>query len=164
MKIPIAALLALIASRAALSQTCDVTRFGAVGNGITVNTAAIQAAIDSCAITGGTVLIPSGTFVTGTLVLKSNVTLKVEGTLQGSTNISHYPDMIPLIRSMTDGNTHKAIIYAENAHHVTLRGPGTINGNGFSFWVPRNAPTASASYRAGTSCMRTSPCRMPHSG
>jgi len=109
------------------SQTYNVINFGAVGNGSTVNTAAIQAAIDTCTITGGTVLIPSGTFVTGTIQLKSNVTLEVIGTLQGSTNINHYPDFIPALRSMADENTQKAIIYAEGQHNIAITGSGTIN-------------------------------------
>lgn len=124
----------------AFGQTYNVTDFGAVGNGSTVNTAAIQAAIDTCTITGGTVLIPSGTFVTGTIVLKSNVTLEVNGTLQGSTNINHYPDFIPALRSMSDENTQKAIIYAEQQHNITIRGSGTLNGNGFSFLGASDRP------------------------
>jgi len=122
------------------SQTYNVINFGAVGNGSTVNTAAIQAAIDTCTITGGTVLIPSGTFVTGTIQLKSNVTLEVIGTLQGSTNINHYPDFIPALRSMADENTQKAIIYAEGQHNIAITGSGTINGNGFSFLGASNRP------------------------
>lgn len=122
------------------AQTYNVTDFGAVGNGSTLNTAAIQAAIDSCTMTGGTVLIPSGTFVTGTLILKSNVTLEVAGTLQGSTNINHYPDMIPALRSLSDENSQKSIIYAEGQHSIAITGSGTINGNGFSFLGASNRP------------------------
>jgi len=122
------------------AQVYDVTDFGAVGNGSTVNTAAIQAAIDSCTVTGGTVLIPAGTFVTGSIVLKSNVTLEVNGTLQGSSNINHYPDFIPALRSMADENTQKSIIYAEAANNITITGSGTINGNGFSFLGASNRP------------------------
>ncbi len=122
------------------AQTYNIIDFGAVGNGSTVNTAAIQAAIDTCAITSGTVLVPSATFVTGTIILKSNVTLEVAGTLQGSTNINHYPDIIPSLRSMADENTQKAIIYAENEHNITIKGSGIINGNGLSFFGANDRP------------------------
>ncbi len=122
------------------AQTWDITDFGAIGNGSTVNTNAIQDAIDSCAIAGGTVLVPSGTFVTGTIMLKSNVNLRVVGTLKGSTNISHYPDMIPALRSLADENSQKSIIYAENRHNISITGTGTVDGNGFSFLGANERP------------------------
>lgn len=122
------------------AQTWDITDFGAIGNGSVVNTTAIQDAIDSCAITGGTVLVPSGTFVTGTIILKSNVNLRVEGTLKGSANINHYPDMIPALRSLADENAQKSIVYAENRHNVSITGTGTIDGNGLSFLGANDRP------------------------
>ena len=56
----------------------SVSDFGARGDGKTVNTRAIQRVIDLCAEKGGKVIIPQGEFVTGTLFLKSNVTLRLE--------------------------------------------------------------------------------------
>src|SRR5579862_5674744 len=56
----------------------NVSNFGAKGDGATLDTAAFQAAIDACARDqGGTVLAPAGTFVIGTIEMKSNVTLRV---------------------------------------------------------------------------------------
>ncbi|GIV34308.1 MAG: hypothetical protein KatS3mg031_1843 [Chitinophagales bacterium] len=134
------ALIAVVTVSRNYAQVYNITDFGAVGNGSTVNTAAIQAAIDTCSITGGTVLVPTGTFVTGTLVLKSNVTLEIHGTLQGSPNISHYPDYISALRSMADASSQKSLLYAEQASHITLTGNGTINGNGLAFLGASNRP------------------------
>src|SRR4051794_33814308 len=71
----------------------DIRDFGAKGDGQTVNTKAIQAAIDACAASGGgTVVVPSGDFRTGTLQLKSYVTLQLSaaGRILGSTNRADY--------------------------------------------------------------------------
>jgi len=71
-----------------------VTAFGAAGDGKTLNTSSIQAAIDAChAAGGGRVILPRGVFVTGTIRLKSHVTLRVEAgaRLAGSTRSDDYP-------------------------------------------------------------------------
>ena len=71
----------------------DVRDFGAAGDGATLNTAAIQQAIAACtAAGGGEVLVAGGRFVTGTIYLKDNVTLRIAAgaTLLGSTNIADY--------------------------------------------------------------------------
>jgi hypothetical protein len=71
----------------------DVRRFGAVGDGLHLDTRAIQAAIDACAAAkGGIVFVPPGQYQSGTIFLKSNVTLHLAAaaTILGSTNLSHY--------------------------------------------------------------------------
>jgi hypothetical protein len=119
----------------------NIRDFGAKGDGITLDTAALQAAIDACNRDGGgTVLVPAGTFLIGATELKSNVTLHIaaSGKLLGSADGKHYHavDAIPLSGDTTlvDGNW--ALLYATNARNVTLEGPGTIDGQGFQFHSP----------------------------
>ena len=72
----------------------SVTDFGAVGDNKTLNTKAIQDAIDACyAPGGGRVVIPRGVFVTGTIRLKSHVTLRIDvgAILTGSIDLEDYP-------------------------------------------------------------------------
>jgi hypothetical protein len=110
-----------------------ITGFGAVGDSITVNTAAIQSAIDSCHNAGGgTVEVPPGNFVTGTVFLKSNVVINLQqgATIQGSTNMNDYPDVIPQMRSYADNYPQKSVFYAENQSNIGITGQGTFNGNG----------------------------------
>jgi hypothetical protein len=111
----------------------NITTYGAVGNGSTDNTTAIQRAIDSCtAQGGGLVWVPQGTFQTRTLRLKDNVTLYLAqgATLRGDGTPGNYPDITAPIRNYTDNNTRRSLLYAENARNIGLRGPGTLDGNG----------------------------------
>src|SRR5207302_3461613 len=82
---------AVTAATTATPKVCDITDRGAVGDGSTVNTRAIQATIDSCPA-GGEVLVPPGTFVTGAIWLKSDMTLDIAkgATLLGSANADDY--------------------------------------------------------------------------
>ena len=76
----------------------DPYDFGAKGDGKTIDTKAIQTAIDSCYSNGGgKVLLYGGTFVSGTIILKSNVCLHIEAgaTLLGSEDLKDYPDINP---------------------------------------------------------------------
>ena len=120
------------------ARVYNVRDFGAKGDGQTLDTAAVQAAIDACNKDGGgTVLVPAGTFQIGTVELKSNVTLHIAaaGKLLGSADGKQYHavDAIPLSGDTTlvDGNW--ALLFAVNAKNVTLEGPGTIDGQGFQF-------------------------------
>ena len=91
---PLAALHAAdTTSTARQTQAFDIRYYGAVDDGQTVNTSAIQKAIDAChASGGGTVMVSSGVFVTGSLRLKSRVTLKIvkDAILRGSPKIDDY--------------------------------------------------------------------------
>ena len=113
------------------SQTYNVRDFGAKGDGVSLDTAAVQAAIDACnRDKGGTVLVPAGTFVTGTVEMKSNVTLRIAagGTLLGSADGKHYHSVgaIPLSGDSTLNDGNVALIFAVDAHHFSIEGPGTI--------------------------------------
>lgn len=112
--------------------------FGAKGDSKTIDTKAIQAAIDSCHNSGGgKVYLHSGTFISGTLYLKSNVTLYIEAgtTLKGSDNLEHFPS-IPSNHSAYQKSleTNKMLIYAEDVKNISILGRGTIDGNG-NHWV-----------------------------
>ena len=115
----------------------SVSDFGARGDGKTVNTRAIQRVIDLCAEKGGKVIIPQGEFVTGTLFLKSNVTLRLErgAHLLGSTNLADYPKKTVGFRFWGDTWTYQSLIIAHDIENVTIEGDGTIDGRGGSFPV-----------------------------
>jgi len=113
----------------------NVKDYGAVGDGTTFDMEAIQSAIDACYTAGGgTVYFPNGTFLTATLLLKSNVTLYLENgaTLYGSPNLDLYKSAIHLGFSIDEHQV--GIIAAENADNVSILGEGTIDGNGKVFW------------------------------
>jgi hypothetical protein len=110
----------------------DPKALGAAGDGITKDTTALQAAIDSVPSSGGSVYLHDGTFVTGTLRLKSNLTLYIAPTavLQGSPDIADFPAQSPLTQNLNLKDTRRAIVYVEGATNVTIDGGGTIDGNG----------------------------------
>lgn len=108
----------------------NVTHFGAVGDGETVVTTAVQRAIDACHLAGGgTVRVPAGDFVTGTIHIKSNVTLWLDhgARLLGSLNYDDYPidGLIPARE-----NTTHCWLYAGKAKNIAIRGLGVIDGRG----------------------------------
>lgn len=108
-----------------------VTDLGAVGDGETLNTIAIQKAIDEQhAKGGGTVIVPPGIFLTGTIVLKSNIALHLESgaVLRGSTSLDDY--------QRYDNGTQMGVIFAMDARNIVVSGPGTIDGNGRAFVYP----------------------------
>jgi polygalacturonase len=117
---------------AAPDKTVDATKAGAIGDGATVNTAAIQKAIDDCSASGGgTIQFPAGSYVTGTIQLKNNVTLQLDknAVVLGSTNAADYRNVDPFMAG--DGvPLGYALVVAEGAHHVGIEGTGTIDGRG----------------------------------
>jgi len=120
------------------SRVYNVRAYGAKGDKTSLDTAALQAAIDACtADGGGTVLVPAGTFIIGTVELKSNVTLHIAagGTLLGSADGKQYHavDAIPLHGDTTLNDGNWALLFAIKAQNVTIEGPGTIDGQGAQF-------------------------------
>src|ERR1700757_4376686 len=122
----------LVSASAHAAKVCDVRQYGAKGDGTTKDTAAIQKAIDACAENaGGTVKLSGGTFVSGPIVLKSNITLDVEkgATLLGSPDREDFPKA-----TFARNPTVQPFVSAPNAENVTIKGGGTIDGNGHIWW------------------------------
>ena len=117
----------------------DVRDYGAKPDGKTMCTKSIQKAIDVCAKQGGgTVYFPTGTFLSGTIYMKSSVTLRLDtgSTLLGSTNLKDYPPTVQAFRSYTDNYTDKSLIYGEKLQRIAITGSGTIDGQGAAFKGP----------------------------
>jgi polygalacturonase len=113
----------------ATAETYNIVSYGAKGNGGTINTRFIQQAIDECNRNGGgTVLIPSGIFLSGALFLRSHVNLHLQhgAVLKGSSDLQDYK---------TDSILY-GLICATDLEDVALTGEGQINGNSSSFMFP----------------------------
>jgi polygalacturonase len=112
----------------------NIRDFGAKGDGKTMNTTAINKAVESCNNKGGgTVVVPPGNFVTGTVVLRSNVNFHLEpgAVLTGSRDTSDYLKMESTL--FEEGYNRFGMICAVDAKNIAITGTGEINGNGTSF-------------------------------
>lgn len=110
----------------------NVASHGATGDGRTLDTTAIQAAIDACHSSGGGVVrLPAGRFLSGAIVLKSHVALHFSpgAVLLASPNQDDYP-------AGPDGGPVKHLIYARDAERIGLEGTGTIDGHSDAFFEP----------------------------
>jgi len=109
--------------------------YGAVGDGKTLNTAAIQQAIDAAARQGGVVTFAPGQYVTGSLFLKKGVTLELaQGvTLLGSQDLKDYPQ-IPTRIAGVEMTWPAALINILDQDNVAITGAGTVDGQGQPFW------------------------------
>lgn len=137
-------------SAAAEPSTFTVTGHNAVADGATLNTAAIQSAIDACAAAGGgTVHFPPGKYLTGTLFLKDHVRLHLDqgARILGSPNIADYPPTTCAYPSRTDRYTARALIWGEGLEDIAITGYGAIDGQGALF----HGKTASAEDMAAVS-------------
>ena len=118
----------------------DVRHYGAKGDGQTLDTAAIQKAIDACTV-GCKVLLPAGTYKSGSLYLKSNMTLEIaEGaTLLGSERAEDYPRdgyiQYPYSTTVRPASLINALPRDPRAHqafeNIRIVGKGVIDGNGW---------------------------------
>jgi hypothetical protein len=112
----------------------SVRAFGARGDSATLDTKAIQAAIDAAyKAGGGTVVLTPGIYRSGTIFLKSHVTLRVEGgaVLKGSADLNDY---VPMTWGHNRDRQPYHLVVARDAQNVTIEGSGTIDGNGQAFW------------------------------
>ena len=128
--------LAATACLAAAPTVYDVRDYGALPDGKTLATRPIQKAIDAAsAAGGGTVVFSAGTFRSGTLYLKNNITLALEpgATLLGSPDPRDYPENHSSVRSYTDVYVCQSLIAGEGLSHVAIIGRGTIDGSGGAF-------------------------------
>jgi polygalacturonase len=132
-----AALLGLLATGAAYAgpRVFVANDFGAKGDGTALDTAAIQRTIDRASTEGGTITMKPGTYLIGSLFLKSGVTFDVpEGaTLIGSEKGEDYP-MLPTRIAGIEMTWPAALINVRDQHDVVIKGKGTIDGDGPIWW------------------------------
>ncbi|EEF26321.1 Polygalacturonase precursor, putative [Ricinus communis] len=132
------ALILALPGLAFAAKSCDVKAYGATGDGVTKDTAAIQKAIDDCAAAGGGTVVLAGApmYVSGPLVLKSHITLSIATgtTLAGSEEHDDYP----LIEELRESG-RQPLLSSDKATDITINGGGTIDGRGQSWWPDRSA-------------------------
>lgn len=125
----------LILQTPLFAKSYSVLDFGAKADGVTLDTKAVQKAIDACTLAGGgSVIIPSGKKIAiGTIYLKDYVSLVVEigAELIGSPNIKDYTNDTHKNTYKNEPHMDKCLIFAKDAKNFSIVGEGTINGNGF---------------------------------
>ena len=113
-----------------------ISRYGALPDARTLNTKAIQSAIDACAKAGGgDLVIPKGTFITGSIFLKQGVNLLIEkdAVLKGSQNTNDYPWIDTRIAGL-EMKWPAALINADGVTNLEITGQGTLDGSGERWW------------------------------
>lgn len=136
-----------VLSYAARSATCSPVTFGGKGDGKTLNTQAIQRALQQCHdLGGGTVSLTPGIWLSGPLQLLSNTTLDIPkgAVLQASNQEGKF---VPAFIGHP-AKVNEAFIFASHASHVNLTGGGTLNGDGEQTWWP-DALAMRAQVRSG---------------
>jgi hypothetical protein len=128
----LSALLSSFASLSLASSDISVKDHGATGDGKTLDTDAIQHAIDDCSKSGGgTVVVPAGQYLVATVQLKDNVTLHLDAKaeLLGTTELPAYRNVDPF-KDGLGADVGWAMLAAVDAKHIAIEGDGTLNGNG----------------------------------
>jgi len=127
--------------KAPMADWLNVRNFGAKGDGATLDSPAVQAAIDKAANMGGTVYFPAGTYLCGTLKLRSNtaVYISIKATVLGSGNFGDYK---PENKVDEHSSMQTALFYGEDIQNICIGGPGKVDGNGEKFWIanPNHVP------------------------
>ena len=131
----------------------NVREFGAIPDGITNNTESIQKAIDECArCGGGRVVLSCGVYMTGSIILRSNVEVHIESsaTLLGSPCCEDYPEKQNLTHVISENlprRRNACLIFAENEENISITGKGKIDCNGKSFVVEKTGEWTSWQYQ-----------------
>ncbi|MBI5769912.1 MAG: glycoside hydrolase family 28 protein [Verrucomicrobia bacterium] len=119
----------------------NVLDYGAVADGKTKNTAAFAKAVATAAVAGGgTVWVPAGKYLTGSIALESNLTLHLDAgaELLYSGDPADSP-IVPSRWECTNVHTHAPLIYANGKHNIAITGRGTLNGQGWNWWWRSNS-------------------------
>ena len=126
-----------------LAAMFNVQEHGAAGDGKTLDSHAIQAAIEACAQRGGgTVYLPAGRYLAGSLFLRDNITLYLDAgaMILGSEN----PEDYPVIHSRWEGrhqDTHAPLIGGDHLQNIAVLGRGIIDGQGAVWWQAKKEKT-----------------------
>jgi polygalacturonase len=117
------------------AKTYNAAGYGAKGDGVTLNTKAIQAAIDAAAKDGGTVVLSPGIYLSGSIFVKTGVTLQVDKgvTILGSQRLEDYPVMPTRIAGI-EMSWPAALVNVYEQKNAAITGEGTIDGDGKIFW------------------------------
>lgn len=127
----------LILSLAARAERVDMLMAGAKADGKTLNTQLINSTIERLGKAGGgTLFFPAGKYLTGAIHLKSNITIDLEAgaTLLFSDN---FDDYLPFVEMRHEGvvmNSFSPLIYAVDCENITIKGEGTLDGQGKAWW------------------------------
>ena len=138
LRITLLAFLCLCATAILRAERVDMLKAGAKANGKALNTKLINSTIDRLNRGGGgTLFFPAGTYLTGSIHLKSNITLELEAgaILLFSDN---FDDYLPFVEVRHEGVMMKSfqpLIYAVDAENITIKGEGTLDGQGKKWWM-----------------------------
>ena len=135
-KLLLSTISALLVAFSANAADYNIKKYGAVSDTTKLSTKAVQKAIDLCsAAGGGRVVVPTGNYKIGTIILKDNVHLHLErgATLYGSTSLNDYTPLGTDFVSLRTHGTTVQLIYGDKVHNVVIDGYGTIDGRGRNF-------------------------------
>ena len=131
----------------------DVSKIGAIGDGSYLNTTIIQKAIDDCnAAGGGRVILSGGIYLTGKLIMKSNVTLHITSgtTLLGSYEYENYPEtehVKHVDSSLLPRGNNTCLIFADECENIAITGDGIIDCNGDKYVEPHKGNVTGWPYK-----------------
>ena len=126
-----------------VASTFNVREHGAIGDGQALDSPAIQSAIDLCAEQGGgTIYLPAGQYLTGSLFLRNNISIHLDSgaVILGSESLEDYP----VIQSRWEGiyqDTYAPLIGGDHLQNIAVLGRGTINGRGAVWWKAKQEKT-----------------------